>query len=174
VGERIGAVEREHRERVREILVATGAFSPAEVEVALELFDAAATGGEYEQLALFDADRLVAWSCFGPTPSTDRTWDLYWIAVDPARQGSGAGARLLDAVEETLGARGGRLLVAETSSRDDYARTRRFYARQGYDAAARLGDFYAPADDRIIYVKRLPSLPGAEVTTLECERGVSR
>jgi hypothetical protein len=45
-------------------------------------------------------------------------------------------------------------LVVETSSRSDYAPTRGFYGRRGYTEAARVREFYAPGDDRIIYTKR--------------------
>jgi hypothetical protein len=47
------------------------------------------------------------------------------------------------------------LLVVETSSRDDYASTRKFYEVHGMTEAARLADFYAPGDARVVYVKRL-------------------
>jgi hypothetical protein len=58
-------------------------------------------------------------------------------------------------VEAALAGRGARLLVVETSSRADYAGTRQFYARSGYHEAARVRDFYAPADDRIVLTTRL-------------------
>jgi ribosomal protein S18 acetylase RimI-like enzyme len=45
------------------------------------------------------------------------------------------------------------LLVVETSSREDYAPTRHFYESHGYDRAARLADYYAPGDDRVLYTK---------------------
>ncbi len=44
-----------------------------------------------------------------------------------------------------------RMLVVETLSRSDYAATRAFYERRGYDETARVRDFYAPGDDRIIF-----------------------
>jgi hypothetical protein len=47
------------------------------------------------------------------------------------------------------------LLVVETSSRDDYASTRHFYEVHGMSEAARLTDFYAAGDARVVYVKRL-------------------
>jgi ribosomal protein S18 acetylase RimI-like enzyme len=110
---------------------------------------------DYIFIGAFTADdQLVGYACYGPTPATDRTWDLYWIAVDPAVQGTGSGTLLLTEVERRLEAENARMLVVETSSRSDYAATRRFYERRGYDEAARLNNFYAPADDRIIYTKR--------------------
>ena len=188
---RLAPVEREQRERIREILAGTRSFSPAEVDVALELFDdavaardvssvataARAASPDYELLGAYDdAGELLGYACFGPTPGTDRTWDLYWIATDAARHGEGLGSRLIHGVEELLAVRGARLLVAETSSRDDYDRTRRFYRGRGYADAAHLRDFYAPGDDRIMYVKRLDTASsGAERSPLsESERGVPR
>ena len=112
---------------------------------------------DYEFLGAFDEanDHLIGYACFGATPATDGTYDLYWLAVDPAAQGRGVGSALVRAVEEKLVGRGARLLVVETSSRPDYEGTRRFYARSGYHEAARVRDFYAPADDRIVLTTRL-------------------
>jgi ribosomal protein S18 acetylase RimI-like enzyme len=113
--------------------------------------------GDYEFLGAFDepTDRLIGYASFGATPATDGTWDLYWLAVDPAAQGRGVGSALVRAVETKLLDRGARLLVVETSSRPDYEGTRRFYARSGCREAARVRDFYAPADDRIVLTTRL-------------------
>ena len=162
------------RSRVTDILVATGAFAGEEIAVALELFDAvdhvapsisargqnfaSSSGGapEYEFVGARDDDgTLLGYACCGPTPSTDGTYDLYWLAVDPEAQGRGVGRRLVAFLEQQLTARGARMLVAETSSRADYVRTREFYQRAGFAEAARVRDFYAPADDRIIYTTRL-------------------
>ena len=164
------------RARLSELLIATAAFSTEEVAVALELFDtchpaeaSAASEGrddtsDYEFTGAYDGDRLIGYVCFGPTPATDGTFDLYWLAVDPAAQGRGAGRALVKSVEQELARRGGRLLVVETSSRADYASTREFYARGGYAEAARVRDFYAPADDRIILTTRLTLQEGGVAT----------
>ena len=111
----------------------------------------------YHFSGLFDqTDTLAAFSCHGPTPGTDRTYDLYWIAVDPALQGAGGGTVLLAEVERVLAGAGARMLVVETSSRPEYAATRGFYSRRGCVEAARVRAFYAPGDDRVIFTKRLP------------------
>jgi GNAT superfamily N-acetyltransferase len=142
---------------LREILDATAVFRPDEVRVALELFDL--SGSDYEFIGAFEGDDLVGYACFGPTPGTDRTYDLYWIALHPRVQGGGRGSHLLNDVEQRLRHRGARLLVAETSSRAGYAATRQFYRARGYREAARMRDFYAPDDDRVIYTKFLASPP---------------
>jgi len=45
---------------------------------------------------------------------TDGTWNLQLIVIRPDRQGQGRGATLLGYVEQTLTARGGRVLLVET------------------------------------------------------------
>ncbi|HKW09150.1 MAG TPA: GNAT family N-acetyltransferase [Gemmatimonadaceae bacterium] len=152
---RLGALQRTHRGRLREILDATAVFRQDEVDIALELFD---DDGDYEFLGGFDDDDLVAYACFGATPGTDRTFDLYWIAVHPVAQRHGGGSRLLSEVEQRLVDRGARLLVVETSSRPEYDATRRFYLARGYQEVARMRDFYAIGDDRVIYTKSLSPL----------------
>jgi len=149
----VAPLQSGHRQRVEEIVRATGVFSEEEVGVALELFDERAL--DYEFIGAFEADHLVGYACFGATPATDRTFDLYWIAVHPDAQRTGAGAALMNEIERQLEARRARLLVIETSSRDDYAPTRRFYNKRGYEEAARLRDFYAPGDDRVVLTKRV-------------------
>jgi len=152
----IGPVLKDHRSRIEEIVRATGVFSEAEIGVALELFDRG-TAEEYEFVGAFSEGSLIGYACFGPTPATDRTFDLYWIAVHPRAQRTGAGAALMADVERQLQRRRARLLVVETSSRDDYAGTRRFYEKRGYAESARILDFYAPGDDRVVLSKRLGS-----------------
>ena len=165
---RLGALHRGHRSRILEILEATAAFRDDEIAVALELFDevfatqtrapfdAGAGVASYEFIGGFSQDgALIAYACYGSTPGTLGTYDLYWIAVHPEHQGEGGGSRLLDEVERRLNEREARLLVVETSSRTDYESTRRFYERRGYGEYARISDFYAFGDDRVILAKRL-------------------
>lgn len=149
-------VGRAQRARLEEITAATGLFRPDEVAIALELFDAALSGDDdYRFLGAYACDELVGYACWGPTPATQGTYDLYWIVVDPAHQGRGVGTALLQAVEARLAAEAARLVVVETSSRPDYAPTRAFYERRGYTRAATLPGYYAPGDDLVIYLKDL-------------------
>jgi ribosomal protein S18 acetylase RimI-like enzyme len=162
----IGQLRASNRSRLAELLVATGAFHDDELEIALSLFDfemsrpANGDPADYEFLGAFEDGRLAGYACFGPTPATEGTYDLYWLAVDPVLQGRGVGRGLVRAVEAELMARDARLLIVETSSRANYAATREFYARSGYTEAARVRDFYAPADDRILLTTRLTTRDG--------------
>lgn len=146
-----------HRTRVREIVEGTALFRPEEVEIALEVFDGAIEepGVDYTAIGAFEGEYLVGFASFGPTSGTVGTWDLYWIAVDPAGHRQGIGRKLANACERVMAGDGGRLVVAETSSRADYGPTRAFYEALGYTVAARVADFYAPQDDLVVYTKRL-------------------
>jgi len=174
---KLGALQRGHRNRIREILDATSVFRDEEVAIALELFDETFAAGparapydpgdgvaSYEFVGSFSREgQLIGYVCYGATPGTDRVYDLYWIATHPAFQGEGAGTMLLDEVERRLRQREARLLVVETSSRSDYAATRQFYELRGYGKAAAIADYYAPGDHRVIYTKRFAA---AEVSLL--------
>lgn len=149
-------VGRAQRARLEQLTAATGLFRPAEIAVATELLDDSLAGdGDYRLLGAYGADDLVGYACWGPTPGTEGTYDLYWIVVDPTRQGQGVGTELLTAVEQQLTREHARLLVVETSSRADYAGTRAFYERRGYARAATVPGYYAPGDDLVIYLKDL-------------------
>jgi ribosomal protein S18 acetylase RimI-like enzyme len=169
---RLGTLRPRDRARVAELLVSTAVFSRAEIDVALQLFDTTvrdegATGADdahvpdYEFTGAFEGERLLGYACAGPTPATEGTFDLYWLAVDAAAQGKGIGTALVREVERGLHHRGARMLLVETSSRPDYSNTRAFYERCGYSEAARIKDFYAPADDRIMLTTRLTPERGA-------------
>jgi len=134
----------------------TGFFSAEEIAIARELADDGVlngSGSHYRFVLADDERELAGYACFGPVPCTQSSWDLYWIAVRPDAQGKHLGRELLSIAENAVRAAGGTRLYAETSSREQYLPTRAFYARQGYSAAARLPDFYGPADDRITFAK---------------------
>ena len=98
---------------------------------------------------------MQGYACFGPHPLTQGTYDLYWIVVDPTAQGHGIGHALLARVEAEVQARGGRLLLVETSGTPAYTAARRFYESSGYRCEATIHDFYAPGDDLVIFSKDL-------------------
>ena len=145
------------REPVLAILHATGNFTAAEIEVALEVIDDAVRGDPDYTAAVIedDAGKVVGYEIHGPTPLTTSTWDLYWIAVDPHTQGGGYGRALLQFAEADVAQAGGNLLLIETSSQESYARTIRFYERCGYPLLARLHNYYKPGDDKLIFGREL-------------------
>ena len=143
------------RRRIEEITHAVSVFREDEVPVALEVFDGAVAGSpDYVALGATVDERLVGWICWGPTPCTLGTYDLYWMAVDPAAQAAGIGTALLREMEGRL-AGSARLIVVETAGRPDYRPTRAFYEARGYRKASVIPDFYAPGDDQVVYLKAL-------------------
>ena len=40
---------------------------------------------DYEFTGAFEDERLLGYACTGPTPATEGTFDLYWLAVDPVQ-----------------------------------------------------------------------------------------
>jgi len=157
---RLRSLVADDRSRIESITRATGVFRDEEVAVALEVFDASSRPGQtdYQTLGAEVDGRLAGWICWGETPCTVGTWDLYWMAVDPAVQGSGVGTALTAAMETELRHGGrARLVVIDTSGRPDYAPTRAFYQARGYTIAGVVPDFYAPGDDQVIFAKGLTS-----------------
>ncbi len=145
------------RTPILEILHRTAMFTPEEIEVARELIDAWLYHPEQKDYILYTAEAegtVRGYVCYGPTPATEGTYDLYWIAVDPLYQRAGIGKQLLLFIEEVVRKAQGRLIIIETSSQDKYNPTRSFYERNGYILEARIRDFYRRGDDRLIYVKR--------------------
>lgn len=159
-GVSIRPIRKRDRAAIQRILIDTGVFKDFEVDVALEVLDYYYDAPEQDYTALGAFTRggkLLGYVCYGPTPMTVGTWDLYWIAVAPAAQGHGVGTRLLQEVERRLALQDARLVIIETSSQPMYAPTCAFYERHNYDVVARVPDFYAPGDDRLIFAKRIPT-----------------
>ncbi|MDY0040254.1 MAG: GNAT family N-acetyltransferase [Desulforhabdus sp.] len=145
--------------KVRSVVGSSGYFSPAEVEVAVALVEEALTRSAvdsgYHFLFAERENELVGYTCFGPIACTEVGYDLYWIAVRNDLRGCGLGKELLKRSETLIQERGGRRIYVETSSREQYRLTHRFYESCAYQVEAVLKDFYSPRDDKIIYVKVL-------------------
>lgn len=103
-----------------------------------------------------EAEGEVLGFCYTvPEQLTEGTWNMLAIAVHPAKQSGGVGAELTRHLEAMLFERGQRILIVDTSSTDEFAATRRFYAKNGYAEEARIRDFWAKGDDKIIFRKAL-------------------
>ncbi|OGN98297.1 MAG: hypothetical protein A2Y89_06000 [Chloroflexi bacterium RBG_13_51_18] len=140
------------------ILKNTPEFKPFEVTVAEELIDGCLAGGEksgYIIQIAEDNGEVAGYVCYGETPCTVGTWDIYWIAVDRSRRGKGLGKALSEATETAIKKARGRLIFIETSSTPLYDNTRQFYLARGYEVIARIPDFYSSGDDKLILQKKL-------------------
>jgi ribosomal protein S18 acetylase RimI-like enzyme len=141
------------------LVEATNVFRREEIDVARELMEIVAEEKDQKDYVIScyvdDQNVLRGYYCIGPTPMTESTYDLYWIAVDPKAHGQGIGKTLLAHCEEYIREHGGRLVIAETSSLPQYDKTRSFYLHNNYAEASRIKGYYAPDDDLVVYIKYL-------------------
>jgi ribosomal protein S18 acetylase RimI-like enzyme len=141
---------------VKAIVTSTGFFREDEVLVAAELVEERLEKGAssgYEFLFAEVDGETLAYSCFGLIPCTLHSYDLYWIATHRDSMNRGIGKYLLQESEKAIFSQGGQGIYVETSSKDLYAPSRAFYEKNQYLLRARFENFYAPGDDKLVYVK---------------------
>lgn len=140
------------------ILKRTKFFRPEELEVAEEVFDDSVSGSpkaDYQSFVARAEHKTIGWVCFGPTPCTAGTFDIYWLAVEPENQNSGVGTALVEYATAVIKNLKGRMIAVDTSGSQRYFSTRQFYETLGYRKEACIKDFYSAGDDKIIYIKRI-------------------
>ncbi len=150
------AIERVARE--------AGVFTAQEVTVVQEMLDTFFNPSPRDDYSFVvyrngHPNAIGGFACFGPTPLTDRVWDLYWICVDRHEQRTGIGSQILESVENELRVRGARAVYLETSDSPSYTAARAFYLRHGYECVAHLEDFYADGEGKVMYRKNLNEQP---------------
>ncbi|WP_372574596.1 GNAT family N-acetyltransferase [Ruegeria jejuensis] len=139
---------------LQRVLQETGLFPP---EMLPEMIEGFFSDADPSDLWLTcEQDETPVGLCYAaPEELADGTWNMLALAVLPVSQGKGCGAAIVTHLEETLRARGQRILIADTSGTESFARTRAFYARRGYEEEARIRDFWAPGDDKVTFRKAL-------------------
>ena len=150
---------RSDRSSIVKILSNIESFHADDRAVALELIDIILNDPNQKDYAALvaedEAGQVTGYICFGPTPLTEGTYDIYWIGVDPTFAGKGVGSQLLASTEDRLRQQNGRMIIIETSSSPEYDLTRRFYEKNGYILAERIKDFFKEGEDRVTFIKRL-------------------
>ena len=102
---------------------------------------------------------VAGYICFGRTPMTEATWDLYWVVTHAEARGRGIAGSLIRAMERELVRRRANAIRVETSQKESHEAARRLYDRLGYPEHARVPDFYREGDDLIVYYKVLGKRP---------------
>ncbi len=147
------------RAKLLSMLIKTWAFTSAEIDVAMELINIVLEDEKQKDYQIDcmvdDQDQAIGYICYGFTPMTQGTFDLYWIAVDPDFQEKGIGSKLLSFLEEVVKAKGGRMILADTSTIPQYEKTRKFYLKNGFQEVARIPDYYYLGNDRITFCRKL-------------------
>ncbi|MCF8368306.1 MAG: GNAT family N-acetyltransferase [Bacteroidales bacterium] len=146
---------------IKEILDSSGFFYDYEIEIAIELLQENLAKGAEKSGYFFtiaEIDHIpVGYTCYGKTPGTIDSFDLYWIAVHQEYRGKGIGNRLMDLAVNDIAKRQGQNIWIETSSRELYKPTHLFYIKYGCEKIAELPDFYGPGDHKIIFRKKISS-----------------
>jgi len=144
---------------LKEILLTTRVFRNEEIEVAVELMEIVTEEPHQLDYIMFTSvdnnNGVQGYYCVGPTPMTEVSYDLYWIAVDPNKYGNGASRELMEHCETFVRSRSGKKIIAETSSQASYDRTRTFYQKHGFVEEARIKNYYSVGDDLVIFTKQL-------------------
>lgn len=142
---------------IRDIAISTGNFNDDEVACCLAMVDDALDPHYLPaNFACYDEDgAVIGFIGYGLDEMTDGTWEIYWVAVRKTSQRKGVGKELMLHAEKEAKKAMARQLVLETSSKQNYAHVRRFYKQLGYRKIAVIPDYFAPGDDKEVYVKRV-------------------
>ena len=151
-------LQADDRSRLEGILRSDETFREDEVSVALELVDDALGDPKSDywfRIAEVDGE-AAGYLCYGPTPMTDCTYDLYWIVTHAGHRGKSVARSLVEYMERDLLERGPKAQIrVETSQSEGYGAARKFYDRLQYPEVARFKDFYKAGDDLIVFFKNL-------------------
>jgi len=155
----IRKLEPKDRPVIEKILIDTAIFNEEEIKVALELINIYLNDNEQTDYNIIvyvnEMNIPLGYICFGKTPMTVATYDMYWIAVDPAHHNNGIGKKMVEQLECIVKSLNGKLIIVETSSREEYKNTRMFYIKLDYKELSRIENYYKNNDDLIIYGKYL-------------------
>lgn len=155
----IRPIKKEDRRILFSILSESKVFTEEEIDVAMEIIDTVLNNRDQKDYIIYCIvdyqDQPIGYICYGPTPMTKGTFDLYWIVVNPKWQNKGIGSRLLNFLEEYVKRQGGRMILADTSSIPEYEKTHKFYTSNGFKEVARIFDYYYPGNDRITFCKKI-------------------
>lgn len=145
-------------EAIADIVESSGFFSGEEIDIAIELAEdrlEKQNVSSYRFLFIEDGKKVLGYTCYGLIPATSYSYDIYWIVVSKDLRGHGLGKLLMAETEKLIYQDGGRQIYAETSSRDQYKPTHKFYENCGYVKEAFLKNFYSEGDGKFIYAKVL-------------------
>ncbi len=146
-------------ELIKQLAVDNRMFEPDELghfdDMLTGFFDGTLDGHQWLVAEPDDAPGSIAAAAYvAPEPFSDRMWNLYFLATDPRRHGSGAGTAIVEHI--VLGLRGSgesvaRTLIVDTSSLGDYEQARAFYRARGFVEEATIRDFYGPGDHKVTF-----------------------
>ncbi len=152
----IRKVKQADTEKIEKILKKIPQFTEKEIDVAMELVNISANNQaqtDYNTFVFEENGKILGYHCTGRRPLTDAVFDLYWIIADPESEIKGIGTELVKHAEHFVKEKRARWLLAETSSKESYSRTRNFYLRNSFSIVAEINDFYSAGDNLIVFGK---------------------
>ncbi len=149
----IRPAERRDSAAIGQLAESSELFPAAMLEEMIEPF----FGGESEArwyVAEADGD-LLGFLYSDGEMLTDGTHNLRAMATAEAARAQGIGSALIATLEKDLAREGQRVVLVETSSDDIFAGTRTFYANRGFREEARISEFWAAGEDKVIFWKAI-------------------
>jgi ribosomal protein S18 acetylase RimI-like enzyme len=141
---------------IEKMLTRVPNFNEEEIKVAMELVNISVMNPDQTDYHLYvyeHVGKIIGYHCTGRRPLTDGVFDLYWIVTDPESSGKGIGKSLLEHAEEFVRSNNGRWLLVETSSKESYTPTQKFYLRNNYSIISEIKDFYSVGDHLLVFGK---------------------
>ena len=144
------------RSAIEAIAQAIG-FEPAEIKTVLSSFDQAfAKNASSNSIWLVDDDCGIRGLAYTEQERmTEGTHNLLLLAVHPSQQQQGRGTELIKQAERAVAENGGRILLVETMTTEEFTHVRRLYERLGFRKEAQIQDFYADGYDKVIFWKTI-------------------
>jgi ribosomal protein S18 acetylase RimI-like enzyme len=140
--------------QLKTIIDKNGLFPPDMLDDMLQPYLQGSASGEFWLTDEAD-NTLITIAYCAPERMTQGTWNVLLIAVLPEQQHKGCGAAMMNHIESMLKIRGERMILVETSALPSYESARAFYHRCGYTQEARIRNFYAAGEDKLVFCKSL-------------------
>ncbi len=128
-------------------------FKKEDIKVAMELVNITASNPlqtDYNVFVYEHNGTVLGYHCTGKRPLTDAVYDLYWIVTDPDHGKQGIGKVLLEHAEDFVLQSNGRWMLIETSSKESYSATRKFYMRNNFSIISEINDFYSQGESLLV------------------------
>jgi len=135
---------------------ASGAFESKDTLLALQVIkEKMANVGDYHIKIAGSEGIIFGFIIYSKAALSDSFYDLYWMAVRPLCQGRGIGKMLLSTMEADIRAKGGKSVILDTSSAEEYEAARHLYEKTGYKLILKVDNFYSEDEHKLMYRKDL-------------------
>jgi ribosomal protein S18 acetylase RimI-like enzyme len=138
--------------------IAAGMFTAEDIAPVADILDACLSGDkgpDHRSVVYGGDDGFRGAAYYAAEVVSDRVWNLLMIAVLPEAQGQGIGEQLISHIETELRSVDQRILIVETSSTDQFDKTRDFYVRLGFTEEGRIRHYYGDDEHKVIFAKAL-------------------